>query len=112
MGQITSVSYRRLRNLGNYENEVVEASSDISASETPEEALAALRQWVHGQLGQVEQHTVRQRQIAQQEARLDELDQQIQRAAARYENAKRFLNFIGVPIPAAWTPEGDDALPF
>lgn len=49
--RITSLTYRRVRNLGNYQSEALDATADLAPAETPEEALDALRDWVHERLG-------------------------------------------------------------
>ena len=49
--RIQTVSYRRLRNLGNFENDAVEATAAVERGETPEQALAKLADWVHERLG-------------------------------------------------------------
>lgn len=66
---ITSVTYERLVNLGNYENERLSATVDISLDEPPEEVFEYLYRWVNDQL-----KTERRVAIAQQ--RLRDLEQQ------------------------------------
>ncbi len=44
--KIKSISYARLKNLGNYQNERVEVTVDVSCGETPEIALKRAKQWV------------------------------------------------------------------
>ena len=41
--KITKVTYRALFNLGNYENETIEFETRLEENETPEEAIARLR---------------------------------------------------------------------
>ena len=49
--RIERVTYRRLRNLGGYENDAVEATAAVERGEMPEQALMKLAEWVHDRLG-------------------------------------------------------------
>lgn len=52
--KILTVEYRRLKNLGNYENETIGAVAQVEAGETPEQALEKLKVFVSEQfLGKV-----------------------------------------------------------
>jgi hypothetical protein len=43
---ITTISYRRVKNLGNYQSETIEAQYLLSENETPEEGMIKLRSFV------------------------------------------------------------------
>lgn len=45
--RVTEISYRRIRNLGNYENESVEITVALNEGEDAKEAFAAARTWTH-----------------------------------------------------------------
>lgn len=48
---ITTISYRRTKNLGNYESETLEATADIGDLENTDDAFFHLRSWVLNSLG-------------------------------------------------------------
>ena len=52
--RITTITYARLRNLGRYENERLEATAEVAEGETAEEVARYLRAWVEQQLGLAE----------------------------------------------------------
>jgi len=48
--RITSITYARLKNLGNWENARVEATAVIAEGEKPADIMKRLKQWVKTQL--------------------------------------------------------------
>lgn len=48
--KITTITYRRIKNLGNYENEQLEATTIVSSGSANDE-LYKLKLWVNTQLG-------------------------------------------------------------
>lgn len=49
--RVVTIEYRRLVNLGNYSSEHLTATAEIAADEDPAAAFAALKTYVHQQLG-------------------------------------------------------------
>ena len=48
--KIQTISYKRVKNLGNYQSESLEASAEVEESEDPLKAFSDLRAWVLLQL--------------------------------------------------------------
>ena len=48
---IKSITYGRVRNLGNYQSERLEATIEIDREESSDDALLSLRNWVRAQMG-------------------------------------------------------------
>lgn len=48
--KITTISYNRTVNLGNFESKRQEATAEIEDGEDPAKAAEALRKWVHAEL--------------------------------------------------------------
>lgn len=44
--QIKTITYRRTKNLGNYNSETLEATAQINEDEEPTKTYHALREWV------------------------------------------------------------------
>lgn len=44
--RLTRIEYKRLSNLGNFENETISASAEIEDGEDAAEAMTQLRRWV------------------------------------------------------------------
>ncbi len=49
--KIVTLTYRRVKNLGNYESESLEAIAQIPDDEDVDEALEDLKEWVELKLG-------------------------------------------------------------
>lgn len=107
--EIKQVTYRALKNLGNYENETIEAVADVGEGETPEETLAKVREWVVTQLGQAYEARDLQERVERLLAKERDYQGRVNAAKDRYEQARRFLESIGIPMPERW-PRDD--LPF
>lgn len=103
--KITTVRYERLRSFGNYENETVAATAQVEDGETPESALAALRQWVEAQLGEVEKLSQMRQRYDQLDWEVHAMEQRLRGAKSAYERVKAILERHGVELR-------DDDLPF
>lgn len=51
MRNLRTISYQRVRNLGNYESERLEAVLDLTEGEDPHVAFVRLKRFVEGELG-------------------------------------------------------------
>ncbi len=49
--RITTIEYRRLVNLGRYENETLSATLELLPGENPDTGYRTLREWLDEQLG-------------------------------------------------------------
>lgn len=47
---ICQISFKPIKNLGNYESATIEATVALSEGESPDNALAMVREWVEGKL--------------------------------------------------------------
>jgi hypothetical protein len=83
--KIVTVEYKRLRNLGNYENETVGASAQVEDGETPEEALEKLKVFVADKL------LAKQREI-EFKTELEVADTEAERLAARQAKQSKVDN--------------------
>ncbi len=112
--EITSVHYQRLINLGDYENERCGAWANVGADETPEDAYAALHDWVDSNLN-LEREAQQDVQLLQNRKRalqneLSQLTVEIAEMRTRWEAAKRFVTGLGLEIPPSRV--SDDDIPF
>ncbi|MBD2416073.1 hypothetical protein H6G80_03200 [Nostoc sp. FACHB-87] len=48
--KIETITYKRVKNLGNYENETFQATATVTETDNPETAAKILRQFVNNQL--------------------------------------------------------------
>ncbi len=108
--KIQTVTYGRLRNLGNYENDRVESTAVVERGETPEQALVKLADWVHERLGlsmedirQMERHG---REV-QEEVRL--IEEKLGLLRGNYDAFKAVLAARGVDLDSLFQ---DAQLPF
>ncbi len=49
--EIQSITYRRMKNLGNFENETIEITSLVQQGDVPDTVLEQMRAWTTAQLG-------------------------------------------------------------
>lgn len=84
---ITSVTYERLVNLGNFENERLSATVEISVNDSPEEAFEYLCQWVNEQLKS-------QERINRVEQKIQELSNQEKYLQVRVDKIKAQLESL------------------
>ena len=96
--KITAVSYRRLKNLGNYENEAVEATALVEDWEDSAQTLDALRSWVEDQLeirGTVKSLHDQRNDLRHE---LEQLNSQIAAAGQKWQKIEEFLARLGVKV--------------
>lgn len=89
--RITSVSYRRLRSFGSYENEAVEVTAEVRAGENPEKVYGQLVLWVADRLGvsaELRDQWAERDKVAAEKANLE---RDVARLRDKYEKAKEFL---------------------
>ena len=84
---ITNVTYERLVNLGNFENERLSATVQIGIEDSPEEAFEYLCQWVNGQL-KVE------KRIIKAEQKIQELADQEKYLQSKIDKMKSEIEFL------------------
>jgi PHD/YefM family antitoxin component YafN of YafNO toxin-antitoxin module len=115
--KLVTVTYRRLYNLGNYENEVIEATADVNEYD-PAAVLIELKDWVELQ------HTELERQRGKVEAighaihdheyTLSSLKSDIAAMERQWIKAKELLEGMGVELPRLYHEKGvsPDDIPF
>lgn len=96
--KITAVSYRRLKNLGNYENEAIEATALVEDWEDSVQTLDALRSWVEDQLGIRETVSSLYDQRNDLRHKLEQLNSQIAAAEQKWQKIEEFLARLGVKL--------------
>lgn len=99
MVNITRVSYGRLVNLGNYENERIEATTEVNG-ETAEEALQALRAWVGEQIGTTRRDLEERDRAQQLRYQVAEYEQRLKDARAKWDKAEAFMKSHGIDTSA------------
>ena len=104
---IYSVHYQKLVSLGNFENERVGAWATVLPGQTAEDALAALKVWVGGQVGQHREVLNLQQQVNELRAEHDELALSIGKARDRWRRVKQFIESIGLRMPERFMPDDD-----
>lgn len=110
---IVLVSYGHLFNLGNYENERIEATSAVAEGEDEVAVLAELKAWVHEQ-GNREMAAMEEANRAERRARtalhdLERIQRDTEIARDRYTRIVAFLQRTGIQPPEGWR---DDDIPF
>lgn len=82
---ITNITYERLVNLGNFENERLSATVEIEVDQSPEEAFEYLCQWVSEQLKaekRISKAEQKLQQLAEQEkylqSKIDKIKAQVE----------------------------------
>ena len=96
--KINTVGYRRLKNLGNYENEAIEATALVEDWEDPAQTLDALRNWVEDQLGIRETVSSLHDQCNDLRHELEQLNSQIAAAGQKWQKIEEFLARLGVKV--------------
>lgn len=108
---IVTVEYRRLRTFGGYQNETVGASAEVMPDESPDTALANLREWVDERLGNSEERSELQSAIAELRWKKENLERQFETAGRRWEALMAFLETLGIQRPDG-IPDTLEELPF
>ncbi len=106
-GQITSVNYSRLANLGNYENEKVGASARVDEGQDPDIVLSELRQWVDGKLQDIDEYREMEERRLNLTRNLGDLEGKVAAAGRMWEKAQTFLRAHGLE-PPSWPRFEDD----
>jgi hypothetical protein len=102
---VTTVTYAKLFNLGNYENERIELEDQVGPDETNEAALERVRQWVEAQGVEARRRARRgevlsgiEERISSAETRLRSVDRKHRDAVKKYGQLRDLLALHGVPI--------------
>jgi len=100
--RIKSVGYHRLKNLGNYENEKLEAVAQVQEEDNLEEVVLGLKEFVSSQLSLPEDLRNRlssyKRETAILEDRVKHLEQKLLGLQGRWIEAKKVLAAHGVEV--------------
>lgn len=101
---IATVTYSRLKNLGNYENERLDATAAVLEGQTPEQVHEQLRTWVHGQLKLT--MTDLEQEVQQLEGRRYDLkndcqaiERRLEQLKKQWNEAKTLLTIHGINVP-------------
>lgn len=101
---IASVTYRRLRSFGNYENEAVEATAVVRDGDSASVALEDLKAWVEARLGLAAQRASMEEESARLSAEIEYKNRQLARAEERFRKAQEFLRENKIDPHADDTP--------
>lgn len=93
---ITSVAYRRLKNLGNYENECVEAEAQVAPDDDPKAVYVALVAWVEEQIDPLKKVTSLERELGNLKAQVARTKASLAEAAKRWSLARDILDAHGI----------------
>lgn len=113
---ITSVGYRRLKNLGNYENHSLEATAQVAAGEDPEAVRQTLVEWIEERIDPLKKMSELDREICALKEEWEAVKKALEKAGQRWAKAKVVLKRHGLetsdidPFIQASTTEQD--LPF
>lgn len=107
---IGRIAYRKLFNLGNYENETIEAEAWVQPGESPVDVLQDLRAWVEQQHEGRKELLHWQEMVEAEKAEADRWNAFVVAARDKYDRAVAELTRMGIARPAHW-PAADD-LPF
>lgn len=103
MPRVTSVSYTRLKSMGNYENEKVGVTLELGEGDTPESAFTTAREVVNTQL-----------KITEDMDNLRKLQRDLQFTGERFATALRNISddLEQLSPQEATYAEGDERTPF
>lgn len=104
---ITSVGYSKLVNLGNYENERVNANARVDDGQDADAVLASLKAWVEQRVTDREAEYQRQRDLDNEHYRIEGLKRQGDELMNKAAACRRFLEAHGVKVT-----DWPDELPF
>lgn len=96
--KIQTISYKRNKNLGNYENEALEATASIDEGESVGAAIDALIARVNVNLGISENLQELKAKKAQLEEDIQKLESQIKTATERWQKIEQFFTRLGVDL--------------
>lgn len=96
--RVRSVTYRRLKSFGNYENEAVEATVAVPPGGSADESLAFARDWVNHKLSQRDEYEKMADQIALMRSDLAKDERKLIEVQAKYERYKSVLEKHGVAV--------------
>jgi chromosome segregation ATPase len=100
--QIKAVTYHRLKNLGNYENERLEATAAIHEGDSPVEVLLDIKQWVSNQLNLKEDIRGEIRDLQHRKSTLNSeifgLEARLAELKTKWLEAKKVLAAHGIEV--------------
>jgi hypothetical protein len=96
---ITSVSYSRLVNLGNYENEKVQASARVADGQDPDVVLGGLKTWVSERVTDVQGTSRLDNRVWDLRGELGDLERRISEARQKWNAVKPVLAAHGIDLP-------------
>lgn len=96
--KVETISYKRTKNLGNYENEVLELTAQINETDDPDQVILELRDRVNRQLGISESvANLKNDQTLLQEQNT-QLEANIAAATERWNKILEFMEKLGVKL--------------
>lgn len=93
---IKTISYSCLTNLGNYENERIEAIAEIAPDDDPAMELDDLKDWVHERCGFHEKYKAMRDRYDLLKGKLDKLEQRLKLAHETWNQTAEFLRAQGL----------------
>lgn len=103
--KIQTVTYRRHKNLGNYENETLEATAIVEEGDDFEAAIELLSAEVNANLGINEKLQDLKSKKTQLEEDIEKLELQIKTATERWQKIEQFFTKLGVDLSEASDPD-------
>ena len=104
--KITTLTYSYLGNLGDYQNERVEATVEVPENATPESVLQELKEWVHSQTHSQKKYFEALDKYLQQKDQLKRIESRLNKAKEKWNQTAEFLRAQGIkpdapdfPIP-------------
>ena len=110
--KIQTVSYKRTKNLGDYENEVLELNALVGEDGDPDEAIVQLRDRVNAQLSISETVAELKNQQIYLEEQSARLQAQIESATVRWNKIQQFMEKLGINLLAVLPQATADDIPF
>jgi len=103
------ISYKRVKNLGNYENETLELTAEIEEWEDPDEAVSVLQARVNSSLGLSDAVKKLENRHDELMTELLQLDRITEAARLKWQKVSAFMGKLGIPLETA---SCDDDIPF
>lgn len=107
--RIDRVTYHYLANLGDYQNEKIELSAVLEEGETPEDAIAKLKEQTLAMAGKSYQRLEKDRWNLAQEVK--QLEQKLKKAQEDWDAMAEFLRTQGLKPDAPNSPVFNNLLP-